>query len=212
MVIAEPIGLVRVGLATMVRPVDDVEVVGDAADLDGLVRLLDECRPDVAIVDLELPGFDEHDDFVSPLRDVVADLKVIVLSDSTTETAVVRTFRAHADGFVVKDRAREMLPLAVPEVMEGGTFIDPQVARMMVTLVSKGQRDYEGPFGLTIQEQRVAALLAQELTNREIGEQMGITAGTVGNHVASALAKLGVRDRYEAAEIVEREGITAQGL
>lgn len=97
----------------------------------------------MAVVDLELPGLDEHDDLLSPLRDVVEDLKVIVVSDSTTGTAVVRAFRAYADGFVVKDRDGDVLPFAVPAVMEGGTFIDPQVAGMMITLVSKG-RDYEG--------------------------------------------------------------------
>lgn len=210
-VVAEPNGLVRLGLSAALRRLENVELVGDAADLDGLVSLLEEHRPGMAVLDLALPGLDEHEDLVAPLRQVVADLKVIVVSDDTTDTAVIRTFRAEADGFVVKREAQQMLPVAVWAVMEDGWFLDPQVAGIIIALVFKGQRNYEGPFGMTVQEQRVAALLAGGLTNREIGAQLGISAGTVKTHVANAVAKLGAHDRYEAAEIAEREGITAPG-
>lgn len=133
------------------------------------------------------------------------------MSDSTTDTAVTRAFRAYAHGFVAKDSAQRLLPLAVTEVMRGGTFVDPEVAGILVALVSKGVRSYEGPFGLTVQEQRVAVLLTDGMTNREIGVQLGITPGTVKTHVANAVAKLGARDRYDAADIVEREEIDAPG-
>lgn len=99
----------------------------------------------------------------------------------------------------------------VTSVGGGGTFIDPQVAGILAALTSKGLRSYEGPFGLTVQEQRVAVLLTDGLTNREMGVQLGIAPGTVKTYVATAVAKLGARDRYEAADIVEREGIDARG-
>lgn len=210
-VIADPNGLVRLGLSASLRSLDDVEIVGEASDLDGLVALLEKDRPGLAVVDLVLPGLARHEDLTAPMREVVDDLKVIVVSDSTTDTAVVRTFRAEANGFVVKQDAQEMLPLAVTAVRRGGTFVDPEVASILIALVSKGQRSYEGPFGLTVQEQRVAVLLAEGMSNREIGEQLGITPGTVKTHVANAVSKLGAHDRYEAADIVRREEITPPG-
>lgn len=205
--IAHPIGLGRLGLADVVRRLDGVEVAGEADNLDRLVELVDGQEPGLVIVDLDLPGLAGRDDVVAPLRDTASDLKVVVVSDRTTDTAVVRTFRSEAHGFVVTDRAHEMLPMAIVEVMCGGTFVDPEVAGILVALVWKGQRSYQGPFDLTFQEQRVAVLLTEEMTNRQIGEQLGISPGTVKTHVANAVAKLEAHDRHHAAQIVRREAI-----
>lgn len=210
-VIADANPLVRLGLIASLRALDETDVIGEAGDLHGLIAMLREHRPELTVIDLDLPALDEHDDLVAPLREMVADLKVIVVSDARTDTAIVRTFRAHADGFVVKRRAPELLPLAVSAVRRGGIFIDPAVGGILVALVSKGQRNYGGPFGLTVQEERVAVLLVEGMSNREIGRQLGISPGTAKTHVANTVAKLGAHDRYEAAEIAGRTGITAPG-
>lgn len=209
LVIAHPNSLIVIGLSTYVRPMEDVEFVGEAGELDGLVSLLEERRPDMALVDLDLPGLEEHDDIVAPLREVVADLKVIVLSNDTTDTAVTRAFRSFADGFVIEKQEAipEILPMAVWAVMRGGTFVDPGVAKILIALLSKGQRNYDSRFGLTVQEQRIAPMLAQGMKNREIAEQLGISPGTVKTHVGNVIQKIGAENRYDAADIIEREGI-----
>lgn len=206
--VGEPSGLVRLGLVATLRRHEALEVSGEAEDLRELLTVIEDDRPDVAVVAYDLPGLDGD---IGPLREMSDALKVVVVSDDTTDTAIIRTFRSAADGFVVKDNAQELLGFAVTWVGGGGTFIDPQVAGILVALTSKGLRSYEGPFGLTVQEQRVAVLLAEGMTNREIGVQLGIAPGTVKTYVANAVEKLGARDRYEAADISEREGIDAPG-
>lgn len=208
LVIANKNELIRLGLERWVRPIEDVEFVGGAGNLDDLVALLEERRPGMALVDLDLPGLAE-DRFIAPLREVVPDLKVIVASESTTDSAVTRAFRSFADGFVAMDDIGEMLPMALWSVKRGGTFVDPAVGHILIAQLVKGRRDYAGRFGMTFQEQRVAGLLTQRLTNREIAEQLGITPGTVKTHVGNVVEKVGGQDRYEAADIIEREGITS---
>lgn len=117
------------------------EVVGEAGDVHSLLDLLDEYRPDVALVDLALPGIERPDELVGPLRDVMPGLKVIVVSDDTTDAVIAQTLISGADGFVVKEWVLEMLPTAVGSVVRGGTFIDPMAAEVLRAAVLEGPSD-----------------------------------------------------------------------
>lgn len=153
--IADSNDLIRLGILGELRALESVKAAGEAGDLDSLVAVIDEHRPDVTFVDLELPGLQEHDNVTEPLRRDNPDLKAVVMSDDTTDMAVIRTFRSIANGFIVKDNTADLLGLAATWVATGGTFIDPQVASILFALTLKGQRNYQGPHGLTVQEQRV---------------------------------------------------------
>lgn len=137
-VVADANDLVRMGLCATLDLVDQVAVVDEAKELDDLVAMLEKHRPALAILDLELPGLPQATAMAAPLREVVPDVKVIVVSDNTTDTAVVRTFRAERDGFVVKQDAPESLPVAVSAVVRGGIFIDPMVGSILIAFASKG--------------------------------------------------------------------------
>lgn len=132
-VVADRDASVRQDLSAVLRRAEGCEVVGEAGDAESLVALLDEQRPDVAIVDLELPRVGGPEALADSLRDVVPDLKVIVLSDDTPDAVVVQTLVSGVDGFIVKESARQMLPTAVGAVARGGTFVDPTVAGVLTT-------------------------------------------------------------------------------
>lgn len=147
-VVADRDASVREDLSAVLRRAEGVEVVGEAADAESLIALLDEQHPDIAVVDLELPGAGGPEALAGPLRDVVPDLKVIVLSDDTADAVVVQTLVSGVDGFIVKESAREMLPTAVGAVARGGTFVDPTVAGVLTaTLFGRPSDRDDGPEG-----------------------------------------------------------------
>lgn len=134
------------------------------------------------------------------------DTRVVMLTSFASTGALVQAFSAGAKGFVMKESQPAVLRDAVRAVAQGDTFTDPRVGAKLVALASRNRRT-KGPFGLTLQEMRVLELLPRGLTNREIGNELGITEDTVKTHLRHALRKLKARDRVEAAAIALREGL-----
>lgn len=111
-----------------------------------------------------------------------------------------------AHGLLVEPVSPRLVRQAVLVAVRGGTFVDPRVARDLVDLALTGQRSH-GPYGLTVQQLRVLERLPQGLTNREIGDQLGVSDHTVKGHVREILRKLDAADRVEATVIARRRGL-----
>jgi DNA-binding NarL/FixJ family response regulator len=131
---------------------------------------------------------------------------VLMLTSFDHEQAMLRAFGAGANGFAVKQSAPETLRLAVRVVAGGGTFIDPLVAHRLVNMVIR-RRQANGPHDLTPTEMEVLSYLPKGLTNRQIGNELGVAVETVKTHVGHVLRKLGASHRSEAATIALREGL-----
>lgn len=182
--------LFRDGITGMLGTVVDIELVGAAGDGDAAVREALERRPDVVLMDLNLPGTPG----LEATRRIVAALPgcgVLVLSMLADEATVVATLRVGARGYLLKEAAQEEVLAAIRTVAAGGAVYGPGVATRLL--------DDHRPGDLTPREAEVLALVARGVSNPEIARELGLSLKTVQNHVSHVLAKLQVRDRTQAA-------------
>ncbi len=197
--------LVREGLMAVLKGEPDFSVVADLGSAEEAVAQVRQLRPDVAILDVRLPGMSGIE--ATPvLLGACPGLAVVVLTSAPNAGTVRNAFSAGARGLVVKESAPAVLRQAVRAVAGGHTFVDPEVAGKLVDLATTRRRA-NGPFGLTGQEMQVLSLLPRGLMNREIADELGISEHTVKSHLRNATRKLGVRDRAQAAAVVVRQGL-----
>ena len=195
--------LMREGLRVLLDLTPDIRVVGEAGDGAEAVERALALRPDVVLMDVRMPGLDGVA-ATRRLHKACPDVKVIILTTFDDDEYVFEGLRAGAVGYLLKDVPSEQLAEAIRAAARGEAFIQPSVARKVVAefarLTEREHRRREQPLvePLSARELEVLALVAEGFSNREIGERLFITEGTVKNHVSSVLAKLGVRDRTQA--------------
>jgi DNA-binding NarL/FixJ family response regulator len=195
--------LMREGLRVLLDLIPDIRVVGEAGDGAEAVERARQMRPDVVLMDVRMPGLDGVA-ATRQLHDSCPEVKVIILTTFDDDEYVFEGLRAGAVGYLLKDMPSEQLAEAIRAAVRGEAFIQPSVARKVVAefarLAEREHRRSEQPLvePLSARELEVLALVAEGLSNREIGERLFITEGTVKNHVSNVLAKLGVRDRTQA--------------
>jgi len=205
LVIVDDHPIVREGLQSIVASEADMTVVGQFTTAEEALDAMARLQPDVAIVDVRLPKMSGVDACGLVLRRH-PHVRVILLTSFPSEGAMVAALSYGAHGFLVKESDPSLLRQAVRAVAQGGTFIDPRIASKLVSRVTK-TGTARGPFGLTLQEMRVLALLPGGLSNSEIGKELGVSESTVKTHVRNLMAKLRVQDRAQAASIAVREGL-----
>jgi DNA-binding NarL/FixJ family response regulator len=202
--------LIRQGIQTLLELEDDLEVVGTAANGREAIAVATQLRPDVVLMDIRMPQLDGVAATAKLLR-LLPGLGVIILTTFDDDEYVFEGLKAGARGYMLKDTGADEIVAAVRAVAAGEALIQPSIARKVVAEFSRlaagaarpapptPAPPAEGPGEpLTERELEVLRALAAGLSNREIGERLVITEGTVKNHVSSLLAKLGVRDRTQA--------------
>jgi DNA-binding NarL/FixJ family response regulator len=202
--------VVREGLAAILSTDDEIEVVGLACNGEEALALAAADRPDVVLMDLNMPVMNGVQ-ATQRLRRSYPDVRVLVLTTYADEAWVIDAVRAGAAGYLLKDTRRDDLVAAIKGTAEGKSFLDPTVAgklmRQMVAEPAARPVDTEQVEPLTERELEVLRLLAQGHSNPEIAQKLHLAAGTVRNYVSTILQKLDVRDRTEAAVVALQRGL-----
>lgn len=201
--IADDQELVRTGLSMILDAQPDIEVVGQASDGHEAVALARSLRPDVCLFDIRMPGQDGLEATRVLAGPGVPDpMAVVIITTFDLDEYVFAALRAGAKGFLLKDAGAALLSQAVRAAADGDALIAPNVTvRLLEAFASAAPA--VAPVGpvepLTEREEQVLAAVARGLSNGEIASELYITLSTVKTHVASLMAKLGVRNRVEIA-------------
>ncbi len=197
--------LMRQGLKTILDLEPGMQVIGEAANGKAGLRLALELRPDVIMMDVQMPEMDGVE-ATAAICAVWPEARVIILTTFNRDDYVFQGIRAGAMGYLLKDSPAENLVQTIRTVAAGEPFIQPEIAsRALRELV----RPQEAPLDpLTEREREVLVLLAQGASNKEIAEGLVLTEGTVKNHVSNILGKLQAENRTQAADIARRHGLT----
>lgn len=189
--------LVRSGIRGLLDLTDDIRVVAEAADGDAARAMLATHSLDLLLLDVRMPGCDG----IELLRRPPAQLPpTIMLTTFDDDEALLAAMRAGARGFLLKDISLERLADGVRAVAAGATLFRPALTERVRASYQSAQAAPApaAAAGLTRREIEILALVAGGLSNAEIGAALGVSEGTVKNHVSSILSKLGVRDRVRA--------------
>ena len=206
-VIADDHGIVRQGLAGLLEGVDDLTVVGVAADGAEAVALVREHRPDVVLMDLQMPGVDG----VEATRTIVEEglgAEVLVLTSFSDHARILAAIDAGAVGYLLKDAEPADLIDGVRAVARGESPLDPRAARQLIRsrdASTAGQVDQA--VDLSPRETEVLRLVVEGLLNKQIAQRLGISERTVKAHLTSIFQRTGVADRTQAALWAERHGL-----
>jgi DNA-binding NarL/FixJ family response regulator len=195
--------VVRQGLRTFLGSRDGLEVVAEAADGEEAVRKARAIRPDVVLLDLQMPGMGGVE-ALGLLRALDDPPAVLVLTSFADADQVVPAVRAGAAGYLLKDVDPADLEEAVRAVHRGESLLHPRVAGAVMAEVSAPSVP---SVQLTARERDVLALIADGRTNRQIARRLGVAEKTVKTHVSNLLGKLGVADRTQAALYAVRHGL-----
>jgi DNA-binding NarL/FixJ family response regulator len=201
--VADDHPMLREGLVAVLSTQPDFDIIGEAADGAEVVRLAEALRPDVILLDLEMPGVDGVA-ALEGLRDAVSEARAIVFTAYDTDERILRSLRAGARGYLLKGASRQEIFDAVRTVHAGGSLLEPGVTTRLLDHVRDGGEQTEP---LTPRELEVLALISEGLHNSEIAGRLFVTERTVKFHVSSILAKLGADNRTEAVALAARRGL-----
>lgn len=191
--------VVRRGLKELLESDGSIEVVGEAATVAQANARIPAVRPDVAILDARLPD-GSGIEVCRHVRSADPSIRAIILTSFDDDDALFSSIMAGAAGYILKQVSGEDLLAAVHKVADGAALLDPQVTERVMTRLRQGEKDEPDELkSLSPQERRILDLVAEGLTNRQIGEKLFLAEKTVKNYMSSILNKLGLERRTQAA-------------
>jgi two-component system response regulator DesR len=194
--IAEDQAMVRGALAALLALEEDIEIVAQASRGDEVIPAALDALPDVALLDIEMPGGDGLS-AAGELRERLPSCRVIILTTFGRAGYLRRAMESGAVGFLLKDAPASELATAIRRAMSGERVVDPGLAAVALS---------EGESPLTEREREVLAASANGATITDVARKLYLSEGTVRNYLSTAIKKLGARNRVEAARLAERKG------
>lgn len=196
--------VVRRGLRELLESEGDIEIIGEAGTAAAASAHIPALRPDVAILDVQLPD-GSGIEVCRQIRSVDPNIRAIILTSFDDDEALFAAIMAGASGYVLKQVTGQDLLSAVRQVAAGASLLDPHVTERVLQRLRDGtDNEHEELKSLTPQERRILELVAEGLTNRQIGERLFLAEKTIKNYMSSILAKLGLERRTQAAVFISR--------
>ena len=212
-VLADDEAMMRAGIRAILATVPGFEVVGEAADGAEAVSLVAELAPDVALLDVQMPGTDG----LAATETITAEhpgTSVVILTTFSEDAYIARALSGGATGFVLKSGDPQELVSGVRAVVDGGAYLSPEVARRVIDelgagggRLSRAASARERVAALTDRERDVLALLGEGCSNDEVARRLTIAPGTAKVHVRSILSRLDLRNRVQAAVLAHEAGL-----
>lgn len=207
--LADDHAVLRAGLRALLNAQPDLEVVGEAEDGDSAVREAERLRPDVALIDVNMPRMDGLA-AIPRLRQMVPEVKILMLTMYDDEGYLRRALEHGAAGYVLKKAADSELMAAIRAVARGETYVYPSLTHLLVNRYLGRPEDARqglSPSGLSEREIAVLKLLAAGYTSLQVGGQLGLSGKTVETYKARVMEKLALRSRAELVRYALRHGL-----
>ena len=202
--LAEDQTLMRQGLRTILELENSFEVAGEAEDGKAAVKLALQLRPDIILMDVQMPQMNGVEATAAICRSW-PEARVIILTTFDRDDYVFQGVRAGAVGYLLKDLPSPKLIETIRRVHDGEIFIQPEIASRTLRAALHSPGDLIEP--LSEREREVLVMLAQGIPNKEIADKLHLAEGTVKNHVSNILGKLQAQNRTEAADIARKRGL-----
>lgn len=199
--IADDHSIVRQGLKQILELERDITVIAQASNGGEAIKLAKECKPDVILMDINMPGINGLQ-AIKELKQENSPSRIIVLTIHEDREYLFKTLQMGAEGYVLKDAETSVLISAIRSVYNGQSFIQPNLTKELVkefNRVTLHEKDKNEDNNLTTREVEVLGLIAEGMINKEIAKQLYISEKTVKNHVSNIFKKLDVSDRTQAA-------------
>jgi DNA-binding NarL/FixJ family response regulator len=212
--LADDQSMVRAGFRMILESEPDIEVIGEAADGEQAAESARRLRPDVVLMDIQMPGGDglEATRRITQRPEVAS--RVVILTTFERDDYVFEALHAGASGFLLKNAPPERLVDAVRVVAAGDALLAPSVTRRIIEQFARRPVEAEvhaRVASLTQREREVLVLLASGKSNSELAAELFVSEGTIKTHLSSLLAKLGLRDRVQAVVLAYESGLVTPG-
>jgi two-component system response regulator DevR len=195
--------VVRRGLRDLLESEGDIEIVGEAGTVRDATARIPALRPDVAVLDARLPD-GSGIDVCRDVRTVDSSISALILTSYDDDEALFAAILAGAAGYLLKQVGGNDLLDAVRRVAAGQSLIDPTLTARVLERLRNGPAEHAELASLTEQEHKILVLIAEGMTNRQIGERLSLAEKTVKNYVSSILSKLGLERRTQAAVLASK--------
>ncbi|MYS89904.1 MULTISPECIES: response regulator transcription factor [Streptomyces] len=209
-VVADDQTVVREGIVMLLGLLPGIEVVGSAGDGEEAVRLVAEVAPDVVLMDLRMPRCDGVE-ATHRIRAEYPGTQVVVLTTYADDESLFPALAAGARGYLTKDAGGEEIVRAVHSVLSGDAGLSPGIQRRLLERLTEPEArpaaPPEAPDGLTVRETEVLLLIAEGLSNQEIGRRLHVSTATVKTHINNLFAKTGLKDRAQAVRYAYGKGL-----
>lgn len=210
LILVEDHTLTRIGLKTALEESQKIEVVAEAEYGEAGVKLAQEIEPDLVIMDLGLPHMNGIE-ATQAIKNHNSNIKVVILTSHESENEVIGALSAGADAYCMKDISPARLISVIEGVIEGGVWLDPTIARAVISQMTsaskiKAKEEKLEISPITEREIEILQLLADGLNNIEIAQELSVSQHTVKAHICNILQKLSVDDRTQAVARAMRQG------
>jgi len=208
LILVDDQSLLRQGLAALLGMVPDLSVVGTAPNADTALLLAEQEHPDVALVDVRMPGMNGIG-LTRALQTTSPNTRVIVLTTFDDDEYVFEALKAGAAGYLLKTADPDTLANAIRRVARGESVLDPSVTQKVIRRAVQAEPEHEGLLQerLTRRERDILHHLARGSSNTEIAAQLHLSEGTVKNHISHILGKMNARDRAHAVRLAVEWGL-----